>query len=412
MSATTNHPITSAFGLAMTSAVRRNMRIELCSAMAYGMFTAACLQFIPVVLRRLGASTDQLAIYGTQSYFGSFLALVSVMLIGQRQPKGYLLFFWTMARGAFLCFAFVHDVRWALLLTGLFFVFESFPSPAYARIVKAIYPEEIRGRVISLVGLGKACAVMLVAPLAGWALDRWGFQLLFPLAGALALLATAIFSRIAIPDLAAPRRQAPTLVSLWQIARNNRQFVIHLLGVIFFGLGMNVGSPLFPLVQVDRLNLSYSQVGWLGMAQSIAWLIGLVVCGRLIDQRGPLWTLRASYVAAFFIPFTYIWAESMWTLLPAFIAAGIVTAGVDMAFLTVTLQLAEPDKVLEYAALQSSVVGLRGMAGVLLGAGMVRLGFADTTIFALGALLVLVAWWVLGPIQRPPAMANVAAPLG
>ena len=105
----------------MTSAVRRNMRIELCSAMAYGMFTAACLQFIPVVLRRLGASTDQLAIYGTQSYFGSFLALVSIMVMGQRQPKGYLLFFWSIARGASLCFAFVHDVRWALLLTGFFF---------------------------------------------------------------------------------------------------------------------------------------------------------------------------------------------------------------------------------------------------------------------------------------------------
>ena len=406
-----NQIMRSTFGLALTPAVRRNMRIELFSSIAYGIFTATCIQFIPVVLRRLGASTDQLAFYGAQGYFGSILTLVSVMLIGQRQPKGYLLFFWSMARGVFLCFAFVHDVRWALVLTGLFWLFESFPSPAYARIVKAIYPDEIRGQVIARVRLGKAGAVLLVAPLAGWALDRWGFQLLFPVAGLLALLATAIFSRMALPDLAAPPRQSPALVSLWQIARNNRAFVIHLLGVIFFGLGSNVGYPLYPLVEVDRLNLSYGQVGWLGMAQSIAWLIGLVVCGRLIDQRGPFWTLRANYVAAFFVPFTYIWADSMWTLLPAFIAQGIVTAGVDMAFLNITLQLAEPGKILQYAALQSTVIGLRGMAGSLLGAGLVRLGFSDTTIFTLGALLVLVAWGVLGSIQRQPAPTDVAAPV-
>ena len=391
-----------AFGTLLTSDVRKNMTIELFSSIAYGVFTAACIQFIPVMLRRMGASTDQLALYSAQTYFGAILTTLSVMLIGRRQPKGYALFFWTIARSLFLLFAFIHDVGWALILTGVFWVFESFPSPAYTRMVQILYPNQIRGQVISIVRLGKAGAVLLFAPVAGWMLDHWGYQVLFPIASLTALLATWIFGRMRVEDRVHQPGKVHTFADLAQIARNNRPFMIHLIGVVFYGVGAMMGYVLYPVVQVDRLNLSYGDVGWLSMAQSITWLVGLVVWGRMIDQRGAVWTLRANYLAAFFVPVTYIWATSAWTLLPAFIAQGIVSAGVDMAFLNVCLQLAEPGKMLQYSALQSTVIGARGIAASFLGAGMVHLGFANTTVFASGAILILISWWIMAGSSTTP----------
>ena len=57
-----------ALGESLTPAVRRNMYMELCSSLAFGIFTVAGLQFIPVLLRRWGASPGELSLYLAQSY--------------------------------------------------------------------------------------------------------------------------------------------------------------------------------------------------------------------------------------------------------------------------------------------------------------------------------------------------------
>jgi len=47
--------------------VRGNLRIEIVAAIAYGLFYAIAISFMPVVLRRLGASPSLLAIYTAQT---------------------------------------------------------------------------------------------------------------------------------------------------------------------------------------------------------------------------------------------------------------------------------------------------------------------------------------------------------
>jgi MFS family permease len=87
--------------------VRRNMYIELVGAMAYGLFFGASLQFIPVVLRKLGASSDLLALYVTQNYWGSVLVAFSVILMRRRRTMSFAVTTWLIARSIFLVFAFI-----------------------------------------------------------------------------------------------------------------------------------------------------------------------------------------------------------------------------------------------------------------------------------------------------------------
>ena len=159
--------------------VRRNMYIELWASVAYGIFYAGAIQYIPVVLRRLGASSELLALYTAQTYLGSILTSLSIVLMRRRRPKHVIVLFWVVSRSLFLLFAFVTDAYWLLVIMAIFWLLESFPSPGYTRIIQVIYPERVRGQVISVVRLGMVVAILLATPVAGWALDWVGYRVLF-----------------------------------------------------------------------------------------------------------------------------------------------------------------------------------------------------------------------------------------
>ncbi len=383
--------------------VRRNMYMELVASLAYGIFYAAAIQYIPVVLRRLGASSELLALYTAQTYLGSILTSLSIVLMRRRRPKNFVVLCWLVSRSLFLLFALVTQVHWLLLVTAFFWLLEAFPSPGYTRIIQVIYPERVRGQVLSVVRLGMVAAILLATPLAGWALDGLGYRILFPLAGLMGIGATWIFSRLRVDEGPLPPRQTRSVASLWQLVRHNRPFAIHLLSFAVYGMGGLLGYPLYAIVQVDRLQLSYTQIGFLGVAQSTAWLVGFLIWGRLVDRRGGLPVLRINQLISVIVPLTYIWATADWMLLPAFIVQGLINAGVDIGLISTCIQLAEKDKVVEYAAVQATVIGLRGMITPFLGAALLRLGVADTQVFALGAGLIFLSWLILQQVQAAPA---------
>ena len=103
-----------------------------------------------------------------------------------------------------------------------------------------------------------------------------------------------------------------------------------------------------------------------------------------------------------------MWATNIWMLLPAFIAQGIISAGVDLGLINTSISLAEPDKVVEYAAVQATIIGLRGAITPFIGAGLARMGVEDTYIFAAGSLIILLSWWITGRIHMKPNPAGAA----
>lgn len=385
----------------LEATVRQNLRTELWGSVAYGVFFAVALQFIPVVLRRMGAGSDLLAIYTALTYVGSILTSLSLVLMRRRRTQTFAVFWWGFARGLFLLFALLNDVVWMVALLAVFWLMEAFPAPAYTRIMQAIYPAGVRGKVMSIVRLGMVGAILIVTPLAGWAMDYWDYRVLFPLGGLMGLLSTWYFSRLVVDEGTLPPRQTRPLGELLNIVRRNRNFALHLTAFSVFGVGALIGLPLYPLVQVDRLDLSYTQIGFLTTAQSFAWLLGFLFWGRWVDQKGGLWVMRINLLIGALVPFCYIFATEGWMLLPAFIAQGIISAGVDLGLINTCIQLAEPENVVEYAAVQATVLGIRGMIAPFVGVAMVAVGIDQTTIFAAGTLLIISSWFILGWVQVP-----------
>jgi MFS transporter, DHA1 family, inner membrane transport protein len=379
------------FADSLAPTVRYNMYTELWGAIAYGIFFAAAIQFIPVVLRKMGASSELLALYTAQTYIGSILTSFSIVLMRRRRTKSFAYWCWLVARSLFLLCAIIYQVHWLLVMTAFFWLLEAFPTPAYTRIVQGIYPEGTRGKVMSVIRLGMVAAILAVTPLAGWALDHWGFQLLFPLAALAGIGSTLLFNRLQVDEGTLPPRQTRSMGNLLQIVAKNRNFAIHLLSFAIFGMGALLGYALYPVVQVDRLQLSYTQIGLLGTAQSIAWLLGFIFWGRALDLYGGPFVMRVNLLIGALIPATYIFASEGWMLLPAFIAQGIIAAGVDLGLINTCIQLAEPENVVEYAAIQATVVGIRGMIAPFIGVGLMALGVSETAIFVTGTALVLLS---------------------
>lgn len=381
--------------------VRHNMFADLFAALAFGPLVAS-LGFIPVVLRKLGAPADWIAFYSTQPFLGFVVAPWLALVF----PRGYghkrmALTAWAISRGSFLLIALVSGWPGFMAVTAVFWIIEAVPSPTYVRIMQSVFPVALRGRVMANVRIALAIVTLFATALLGWLLDTIGYQALFPLVSIGGLAAVALFSRLKLDETKLPPSRASG-GELTQIIRRDRRYVIFLLSVVAFGIGWLAIGPLMPLVQVDQLHLSYTEIGALTTVNSVFFVIGYVILGRWIDKAGGVQVLRWIYLVGAIIPVCYAFADSAWTLIPAFAALGFLNAGLDLGMLNAVIQLCKPEELGSYSSLQYTVVGLRGLIAPFLGVWAVRAGLPMSWAFIAGAILIALGVLVLYRVRVSP----------
>jgi MFS family permease len=379
--------------------VRRNMYVDIRAACTHSVM-ATVITFLPIVLRRSGASTEQVAYYFAITTLGLLTTNISVSLMRRWGMKRVALLCWLLGRGSFLFTAIAFNATSLLVIFTFFWLLESWPAPAYVQTIQKIYPIEQRGRILAAVRVGLVALTLTFTPLAGWILDHWGYRALLPLAGFSGIGSSLIFYSLMrnMPDTLAV--DAARKRSSLQLIRADARMPFYLSGVLLFGLGTLMASPLFPIVQVDRLNLSYTTLGLLGFVQSLFWFFGYLFGGRILDRLGGIRSLQIVFALNLLVILPYIWATESWMLLPSFVAAGLVTAGADLAILYTVSNLAGPDRVPEYAALNSTISGFRGLLGPFIGSVLVTLGWEYWGVFLLSAGLSLAGAIILAFISK------------
>jgi Na+/melibiose symporter-like transporter len=252
--------------------------------------------------------------------------------------------------------------------------------------------------------MGMTATILLMTPIAGWMLDAWGYIVIFPAIGVVGILAAIAFGQLRVDDAPAARDPdhppVPARAIVTEVLRN-KPFLWFLLLNTLFGCGTLIGAPLYAIVQVNRLGLSYTEVGYLGLVQSLTWFLGYFFWGRITDRFGPVAVLVVSMLCGALMPLCFLFAESFWWLLPAFIGQGLLFGGFELGLTNTAMALANRLRLEMYFAVMHVVSGVRGIIVPLLTPVLIVAQVSEQIIFGVGTGLILVSVLIATKITLP-----------
>lgn len=371
------------------SRVRRNFRIDTFSAICGGVYIAVLVTFMPIVVRRLGGSTTDVAIVIAAPFIGHLLSpFTSYLLTGLPQVRvvaGTV----TVARATFLAGVLVAATPLMLAMTTVVsFVIATANISAYAALMQGIYPDRERARAMANVRIGGAIAGIAAAAVAGTFIDVIPAAWVFAAAALIGLPGAISFFWVRYDGSAKvqARRSLPVIArDVWADHKYRRL----LLSFTVFGIGNLMNVAVYPILLVDHFNASNSFIGAMTAVSSATMIVAYLVWGRMIDRGSSIRLTLVNTVVTLLIPIGFIAAADVWLLLPVAVVAGIVNAGGEITFFTNIVQIAPREKIGEYATAQSLLMGLRGTAAPFAAAAV--LSVADPRVVLLIGVIFMTA---------------------
>ncbi len=362
-----------------------------------GIYMGAIFPFVMRIARAdLHASRLEISLLTAAPFIGSLLAPLWARQMMGRSKMPFCVYSWTFARALFFGMFLVTQAWHFVLLIGTAQIIGSISGPAYTALMKDIYPDEERGRAMALVRVGAYSALFVVSFIAGHLLDSGvPFRYLFPSAAVIGIAGAWCFSRVPVRETVSPvqPQKRVSAVAFWldtvAILRHNRGFRWFAASVMAYGFGNLVAFTLYPLYQVDRLNITNTQVATLTNTASISSIIAFMYWGHFMDRHGALWTALVNILIQCVMPIVYFFSGAWWHLIPASVAQGVAGAGIELAYLNVILTLSEEGKEAQYQALHSMLLGVRGTVAPFVAVPLLHLlGFHASFMVCLALMLI------------------------
>ena len=396
--------------------VRRNFRIDTFSAICGGVYIAVLVTFMPIVVRRLGGSTTDVAIVIAAPFIGHLMSPFTAYLLTGFPQVRVVAGTVTVARATFLAGVLVAATPLMLAMTTVVsFVIATANISAYAALMQGIYPDRERAQAMANVRIGGAIAGIAAAAVAGTFIDVIPAAWVFAASAGIGLPGAIAFFWVRYDGSAKvqARRSLPVIArDVWADHKYRRL----LLSFTVFGIGNLMNVAVYPILLVDHFNASNSFIGAMMAVSSATMIVAYLVWGRMIDRGSSIRLTLVNTVVTLLIPIGYIAAADVWLLLPVAVVAGIVNAGGEITFFTNIVQIAPRDKIGEYATAQSLLMGLRGTAAPFVAAAL--LAVADPRVVLLigvifmtaGCAIMAGAVRLIAPTAVPSARVVVESP--
>jgi MFS transporter, DHA1 family, staphyloferrin B biosynthesis exporter len=339
---------------------------DLATGFFAGIYQGCIWTFVARVARAdLHASDRQMGWIAAAPALGYVFATVWARQMDGRSKLPFVYWTWLFSRGVFLLAPLMRTREQFVVLVCLTpFVF-SISTPAYTAIMKEIYPDKQRGRLMSAVRMVMSMMTLTAALATGYLLDHgldwWNAFLIGGMCGAASAFT---FSRIPVPPtdaLEGPKLSTRGFIAdTVSILKRNPGYRWFSASVFVSGFGNIVATTLYPIYQVDRFHVSNAQVAHLQIVMMLATTVGYVFWGRYLDRHGPLATVLFALSINLTSPLLYASANNLFPIYAASAGMGLAMSGVDLAYLNTTLLFAEPGRASQYQALHSSFFGVRG----------------------------------------------------
>ncbi|MFT4551489.1 MAG: putative MFS family arabinose efflux permease [Chlamydiales bacterium] len=359
---------------------------------------------LPFVLRKeLGATTEQLAILMMLKPVVSIISLYWSYAINERRDKLLSNVVWAgiLSRLPFLLFPFLTNI-WAFIGCAAFHTMMVRGGvPAWLEILKLNLASRERGKVFSLgASIGYLEGVVLAIAF-GVILDnesqiwRW----LFPISSAIGIIGVLLQSRIPIKLEKIPMRYQVKGGSFWQkildpwksawsLMEKRPDFYRFQLGFMICGFGLMLIQPVLPVLFVDILNLSYSEMLIvLSICRGIGYASTASFWARLINKMNIYkFTSVIFFVVSAYGGLLILAPVNIFFLYVAFFIYGIALAGNHLSWnLSGPIFATREDSSL-YTSVNVATVGLRGCIAPYLG-GTLCLMIGPVAVIGIGMIL-------------------------
>jgi MFS family permease len=356
-------------------AVGRNLALDLLVAVGMGVTMALVNAILPTVARRGGLAPIGLSALAAAPFVANLLGAFA----GRLGPRNTAQL--TLLRGAgsasLLLLFFFPSAQVMVAVAIVFWLSLSFGGPFQLRLWGAMYPARLRGRVVGVIGMGRAAAGALAAFAGGILADRIGGESAVAAAGIV-----GVACALGYVGFRASRADRPIVFSARDSVRalRERPFLARIaLAQGFYGGGLIAAAPLFALVHVDRLNLSLSDVGVIGILAAIATTVAFPVWGLVVDRFGALWSMKVGSAIGILALVAYALAPNVLVLWLAALAAGAASASIDVG---IAAAVSDHTPLASRAAAMAgwnAITGARGIVAAFLTSVLLQLGVVDVT---------------------------------
>jgi hypothetical protein len=297
-------------------------------------------------------------------------------------------------------------------------------TPISGLLLQRFYPEAIRGRAFSAVNAAALISTMATVSGAGvWlSADGESFRVFLPLLAVASGIGLALLLWLAgrtgplepvRPGGARGLRSALLpLMRMGAILRADRRFARYERAFMTYGAGFMICDALLPLLVTRKLHMDYDQVATLAhVAMRSAMLAMAIPMGWALDRMGAARLSSVSFGWLMVYPLGLCVAQGALGLGVSSVLYGCAMAGVALGWMLGPVSLApSPEKVSQYVAIHTTLVGVRGIAFQGLGMLLYQLtgSFVASLGIAAGAFLwAAIQMWSLG---AAPEAAREAAP--
>ncbi len=323
----------------------------------------------------LQATKFQMALATAAPAVGYLFATLWARQMEGRSKLPFVTITWFISRGLFLLTPFIvrGGVRREMFVSLIVMtpILFSVSTPAYTAIMKDIYPDHLRGRLMSLVRVGMAASMLITARIMGVWQEHAGldFRWMFFIGGVFGIGTAFAFSRLRLPSVlhvSAPPPIGKFLRQTFAILLHNKGYRWFTTSVFISGFGNLVANTYYPIYQVDQFHITPTQIATMQNIAGGLSLVSLFFWGGFIDRFGSLTTVLLACLIICLTPLLYAFGPTVQWLYIAGAANGIASSGIDIGYLNTTLMFAEQGRAAQYQAVHSTFFGLRGTIAPLL----------------------------------------------
>jgi MFS family permease len=356
-------------------AVGRNLALDTVASIGVGVTVALVTTLLPTIARRGGLEPIGLAALAAAPFIANLLGAFA----GQVGPRSrrQLALIRAAGAGSLLVLAVFASAPVMIAVSIVFWLSLSLSGPYYLRLWGTMYPPRILGRVVGFLGSGRAAAAAIAALAGGLLADRLGGETAVALAGLVGLGCAVAYVGLRSPDTERPPSFSPR--DSFRVLRTSPILSRVALAQGFYGGGLIAAAPLYAIVNVDRLDLTLSDVGIIGILTAAATTFSFLLWGAVSDRYGPMVAMRLGSGLGLAALVAYALAPDVTVLWIAAVAAGAGGASIDVGIASIVSDHTSLSARAAAMAGWNAITGARGIVAAFTMSILLQLGVVDVT---------------------------------